>query len=256
MARETLDLAIYLINLERSTDRRHAMEAQLRALHLDWTVFNAVDGMQRKEELLRFVEVKAFERNVGRHLMPGEVGAYLSHLGVWRAFLATEKKHLLVLEDDVVFGPNFLEAIDLALQHAASWDFLKLNKIRAKIPLMQEKIGTYHLNAYLGPATGLGAYLISRSTAARLVDQLLPIRRPIDHELDLLHVHRFRHFGLEPFPSEVKDHGVSTITGTNFKAVQKFNTFKRLPCYLMRIKNSIFKAAHLVFNRRLKFARK
>jgi glycosyl transferase family 25 len=251
MAGETLDIAVYLINLERSTDRRHAMETQLRALQLDWTVFIAVDGMQRKEELLSFVEVSAFERNVGRRIMPGEIGAYLSHLGVWRAFLATEKEHLLVLEDDVVFGPNFLEAIHLALQHAASWDFLKLNKIRAKIPLVQEKIGTYRLNAYLGPATGLGAYLINRSTAARLADQLLPIRRPIDHELDLLHVHRFRHFGLEPFPSEVRDYGVSTITGTNFKAVQKFNTFERLPCYFQRVMHAIGRAVYLFITGRL-----
>jgi glycosyl transferase family 25 len=251
MARETMDLAIYLINLDRSTDRRLAMEAQLKGLGLDWKIFRAVDGVQRKEELLPFVDVIHFERNVGRRLMPGEIGAYLSHLGVWRAFLETDKNHLLVLEDDVVFGLNFLEAIQLALQHAASWDFLKLNKIRAKIPLLQEKIGTYHLNAYLGPATGLGAYLISRGTAARLVDQLLPIRRPIDHELDLLHVHRFRHFGLEPFPSEVKDHGVSTITGTNFKAVQKFNTFKRLPCYSKRVVHAIGRAVYLFITGRL-----
>jgi glycosyl transferase family 25 len=247
----TPDLAIYLINLERSKERRATMETQLKGLGLDYVLFPAVDGLARQDELRPLVDVPVFERNVGRPLLPGEVGAYCSHLGVWREFLKTDKKHLLVLEDDVVFGSNFLEAIQAALEHSDSWDFLKLNKIRAKIPLLQKKIGTYHLNAYLGPATGLGAYLINRSTAARLVDHLLPIRRPIDHELDLLHVHRFRHFGLEPFPSEVRDFGLSTITGTNFKGVQKFTTLRRLPCYFQRAVNALGRAVYLFLTGRL-----
>jgi glycosyl transferase family 25 len=247
----TPDLVIYLINLERSKERRAAMEVQLRGLGLDYVLFPAVDGLARQDELRPLVDIPVFERNVGRLLLPGEVGNYCSHLGVWREFLKTDKKYLLVLEDDVVFGSNFLEAVQVALEHSDSWDYLKLNKIRAKIPLLQKKIGTYDLNAYLGPATGTGAYIISRDTVVRLIDNLLPIRRPIDHELDLLHVHKFRHFGLEPFPTEVRDFGVSTITGTNFKGVQKFTTFKRLPCYFQRVVNTVGRAVYLFLTGRL-----
>jgi len=46
----------------------------------------------------------------------GEFGCYHSHLGMWRAFLETGAPVALVLEDDYVFHPDFLDAIDLALQ--------------------------------------------------------------------------------------------------------------------------------------------
>lgn len=78
-----------------------------------------------------------------------------------------------------------------------------------------------------------------------------PITRPIDHELDRVHVHEFRHFGLEPFPSHVDDGDRSTITGEGFSAVNKFAWYKRIPLYLLRISNLIGKIIHFHRNGRL-----
>jgi glycosyl transferase family 25 len=66
---------------------------------------------------------------------------------------------------------------------------------------------------------------------------MLPITRPIDHELDRIHVHRLRHFGLEPFPSHVQDENQSTITGEGFNAVKKYAWRARGPLYLLRWRN-------------------
>ncbi|MCL4068482.1 glycosyltransferase family 25 protein [Pseudomonas sp. GX19020] len=240
------DFGAWLINLPRSAQRRAAMEAQLSALNLPYSLHEATDGRAEWDRLVQNVDLPAFRRNVGREVLPGEIGCYHSHIAVWQAFLDSGKDVALVLEDDVVFHPEFMTALQTALAAKADWDFLKLNKIRAKQPLRQKKLGIWALNAYLGPATGLGAYLIRRDLAARLLPGMLPITRPIDHELDRVHIHDFRHYGLEPFPSHVDDGNSSTITGQSHSDVRKFPWYRRLPLYGLRLRNMIGKLGYLI----------
>lgn len=238
-------LRVVLINLERSVKRREQMQQRLSDLGLHYHWQPAIDGAARKDELWGNVDQAAFERNVGRAVLLGEIGCYHSHLMAWQEFLQTTDEVLLVLEDDVVFGADFMQALELALAHKPDWDFLKLNKIRAKQPVCQKRIGNYCLNAYIGPATGFGAYLIQRHTAEKLLPKMLPIRRPIDHEADRIFEHDFRHYGLEPFPSDVRDEQESTITGSNFNAVKRWALYRRLPSYAMRFTNQLRRIFYL-----------
>lgn len=238
-------LPIWLINLERAEGRREEMQRRMTALGLPYRLFPAIDGAANWSSLQDTVDMQAFRRHTGREVLKGEIGASHSHLAVWRELVASDAEVGLVLEDDVVFHEDFLPALQAALGVRNHWDFLKLNRIRAKLPICQGRIGRWRMNAYLGPATGLGAYLIRRDLAARLVPAFLPIRRPIDRELDRVHAHRFRHLGLEPFPSHVDDGNVSTITGTGFANVQKRAWYQRLPDYSERAAVSFGKAVWL-----------
>jgi len=244
-------LKVVLLNLERSADRRQAMQNQLSDLQIAFEWIRAIDGKARWAEIADKVSTEAFDRNIGRGVLPGEVGCYLSHLQAWNFLLESDDDVLLVLEDDIVFGDEFVTAVELAIEHRRDWDFLKLNKIRAKHPIRQKAIGDYAPHAYPGPATGLGAYLIQRHTIEKLLPRMLPITRPIDHELDRIHVYDFRHLGLEPFPSHVEDGNISTITGVGFSAVRKRPWFARLPSYLLRVSNLVGKIWYLHRTRRL-----
>lgn len=239
------DIGTWLINLERATDRRAKMEAQLALMDLPYQRVSGVDGKARVEELLKTVDLPAFERNLGRRILMGGIGCYHSHLVVWRQFLDSGKPVALIFEDDVVFHKDFLEALDLALAAAEHWDMLKLNSIRAKIPVCQGRIGRYCLNAYIGPATGTGAYLIHRATVERLLPRMLPITRATDHEINRFFAHDFRLFGLEPFPSHLDDGNVSLITGTGFGDVVKFRWWQRLPHYRLKAANYVRRAGWL-----------
>lgn len=231
------EVRTWLINLPRATERRRKMDEQLANLPLDHKVFDGVDGSAREAELITSVDVLAFERNMGRKILMGGIGCYHSHLGVWREFIDTEAPVALVLEDDVVFHDDFISAIDLALTAIDRWDMLKLNSIRAKLPVSQGKIGPYTLNAYVGPATGTGAYLIKRETVEKLLPRMLPITRATDHEINLFFVHEFRLIGLEPFPSHVDDGNISFITGIGSREMKKFIWYRRLPNYWLRASN-------------------
>ncbi len=227
----------YLINLPRATARREKMEAQLATLGLAYTLFPGVDGRAEEARLLANTDQAAFERNMGRKILIGGIGCYHSHLGVWEAFLASDAPIALVMEDDVVFHDDFLPAMALAIKAQAHWDVLKLNRIRAKLPISQGQIGPYRLNAYLGPNTGTGAYLINRATAAKLLPAMRRVTRATDHEINRFFVHDFRLRGLEPFPSHVDDGGISLITGTGFADVRKFPWYQRLPHYRLKAGN-------------------
>jgi glycosyl transferase family 25 len=231
------ELGVWLINLDRSTARRETMEARLAAIGLDYTRFAAIDGRIEWDRLVAGVDLDAFRRNVGREVLPGEIGCYASHLGVWQALLESPHEVALVLEDDVVFHDDFLPALDLVLGARASWDMVKLNVIRAKQPVLRRHLGPYRLNAYVGAFTGMGAYLITRRFAVAQMTAMHPVRRPFDHALDHFNASTFRHYGLEPFPSHVDDGNQSTITGTGFAAVKKFPWYARLPVYGQRARN-------------------
>ncbi|MBT9465979.1 MAG: glycosyltransferase family 25 protein [Hydrogenophaga sp.] len=240
-----------MINLPRSKERRDCMQKRLAALGLNYEILPAIDGRAEQERLAQNVDDSAFQRNVGRDVLPGEIGCYYSHLAAWERFLSSGEQVLLVLEDDVVFHDDFIEALQMALRARPHWDFLKLNKIRAKQPVCQGRLGSYNLNAYLGPATGLGAYLIQRPTVQRLLPRMLPITRPIDHELDLIWRHDFRHFGLEPFPSHVQDDGVSTITGERFQSVKRYPLSRRWPKYAKQFYRLLSRLIYLARRGRL-----
>jgi glycosyl transferase, family 25 len=229
-------LGVWLINLDRSTSRRAAMEERLGALGLQYTRFLGIDGRKEWETLVDDVDLAAFRRNVGREVLPGEIGCYASHLAVWRALIDSPHDVALVLEDDVVFHTDFMDALDAVLEAYGTWDIVKLNCIRAKQPILRRRLGPYRLNAYVGAFTGMGAYLITRSFAQAQMPLMFPMRRPIDHALDEFDARTFRHFGLQPFPSHVDDGNHSTITGTAFSAVRKYPWHARLPVYGQRLR--------------------
>lgn len=244
-------LMVLLINLPRSTDRRARMEQRLATLGLSYEVLPAVDGRARWDELKASVDLPAFQRHAGSDVLPGEIGCYHSHLHAWRRLVDSDAQVLLVLEDDMVFHDDFMEALRIALRGRAHWDMLKLAKIRAKQPVCQGQLGPYRLNACIGAFTGFGAYLLQRDAARRLLPHMLPIRAPIDRELEQVHRHDLRHFSLEPFPAHPQDEGQSTITGANFNAVRRYPLSRRWTKYAEQLRNLIGRVAYLARRGRL-----
>lgn len=229
------ELGVWLINLDRSTERRAAMEQRLARIGIKYVRFPAIDGQSEWDQLLSDVDMPTFRRNVGRDVLPGEIGCFASHLAVWQALIDGPHEVALVLEDDVNFNSDFLSALDLLMTARGSWDMVKLNKVRAKQPVQHRKLGDYRLNSYLGSFTGMGAYVITSSFAMAQITKMRPFRRPIDHVLDQFDAKTFRHFGLEPFPSHTDSLNHSTITGVDFAAIHKYPWYRRFYVFGYRI---------------------
>ena len=242
------DLRVWLINRRKDVDRRANMIGQLDGLGLKYTIFDAIDGETEQERLLKLADETAYERNMGTRLLPGKLGVYSSHLAVWEKFVGSNSDFALILEDDVVFHEDFIDALSVALRGHAHWDLVRFNCIRAKLPVTQGMLGQYKLNAYIGPFTGNAAYLLKRDIAARLLPGLRPQTRALDHELNRFFVHDYRQRGLEPFASHPDDKNVSTITGVSFQNVQKFVWYKRLPHYKLKAANYFRRLYYLIMS--------
>jgi glycosyl transferase family 25 len=230
-------LGVWLINLQSAEERRAAMSGRLAGLGLPYRLFPAIDGRTEEARLRPRVDEAAYARNMGQPLLPGKMGVYASHVAVWEEFLASPFDTALILEDDVVFHDDFLEALELGLQAGAHWDILRFTHIRAKLPVSQGRVGPYRLTCYIGPFTGNGCYLIRREVAGRLLPAIWPQTRALDHELNRFFRHDLRLCGLEPWPAHVDDGGHSTITGAAFADVRKPRWHKRVPHYRLKAAN-------------------
>ena len=92
------------INLDRSEARRAAVQAQ-------------IDRFGLADRYTRFAAVDGASRPAAAPLKPGEVGCFLSHYEVLREH-ARDGRHVHVVEDDVVFGPQTVKIIDMIADQA------------------------------------------------------------------------------------------------------------------------------------------
>ncbi|PTV93788.1 glycosyl transferase family 25 [Rhodobacter aestuarii] len=228
---------IFVISLARATARRAQVENEFAKIGFDYALFDGVDGQACEAELRKRTDEVAWRRNMGAPLSLGHLGCYASHVELWRQIGVGQDEIVLICEDDVTFTPDFPNALQTALELADRWDIVRFSRIRAKGPLKQVERGSFTLNAYWGPFTGNGCYLIKRSVAARLADSFYPITRAHDHELNRFFKHDIRLMGLEPFTAPPRDQGESFITGTAMADAKKFPKHKRLAYYWQKIAN-------------------
>ena len=172
-----MDLPIYVINLPASTERRRAMEEQLRRVGATAQFFPAIDGRQIRPELP--VELRSSE------LTDGELGCYMSHVALWKRIAHSALPFAVVLEDDVCLSPAFLQVCkELTTSHLI-FDLVRLGSLRkAKgIPVGRLPTGHELLLATAAP-DGTQGYLITRSGAEALLRRISRPTAPIDRQLN------------------------------------------------------------------------
>jgi glycosyl transferase family 25 len=125
------DIRTYVINLRRRPDRRawmaHSLPPELPATFTsDWS--GPFDGHELRRADLEVGGYKLFPWQIesdnswwSRPLKYGEIGCTLSHLACWRHAAQTgDEPYILVLEDDTVLQPTFLEDLLEGLQRLTS----------------------------------------------------------------------------------------------------------------------------------------
>lgn len=93
----------YIINLEKSEDRKLYMSRQMENLpFLDVEFVVAVDGraMSVDEQNSRF-DVSAFQKRYLKKVRPGEIGCTLSHQKCYQKLVESDENCVLILEDDI-----------------------------------------------------------------------------------------------------------------------------------------------------------
>jgi glycosyl transferase family 25 len=210
----------FVINLDRSTDRLAAITRDLRAAGVAFTRVPAVDGRGLKLPVPG-VDPEGFRRAQGRDLRLTDIGNYLSHLRAMRVFLDSRYQFAMVLEDDAVVTPQAARLAEMLTAPGVpdDWDMVKFeaHHISLNFPF-RRLLGPYRLCTQPTRPTGCAAYLINRSSAAVLLDRLLPMRAMYDHAFDRGWAHNMRVRTVVPLPIQVSYETGSTMSSAENRA--------------------------------------
>ena len=111
---ETALIKIYVINLERSIERRDAIIKKMNAYGLNYDLFNAIDGNNISNEMMNIIHSKGnnFRELYGRDMERGEAGAALSHLELYKKIVAQRIDCAIILEDDIEFDKRLRHVVE------------------------------------------------------------------------------------------------------------------------------------------------
>jgi glycosyl transferase family 25 len=239
-------LAIWVINLDRATDRLARMSRQLSALGLPFTRLPAVDARQLTPAQRAAFDEAAYCRLHGMTPVPGEIGCYLSHVEVIRAFVASDARSALIFEDDALLHDTLPAVLRALLAHPDRWDVVKLSAVHSGTPVPVLDLAAGHkLAVMLSRCTGASAYLINRHAAKAYLRRdggLLPMQLPYDHVYD-----RGWDLGLKvrlvtPTPCTHDDQIATTIEMP--RVSRKFHWTRRLPAFRWRLASELQRVAY------------
>lgn len=230
---------VYVLNLDRDSDRLDHMRTQLDQARMPWVRIPAVLGAALDANALnQALDRPGFERTHGMTPALGEVGCYLSHLRAHQALLDSSDEFAVILEDDVVITEALPRAVDALLKHPQDWDMVKLSQIHSGTPVQCRDLGQgLGLAVMLSQCTGSSAYIINRRAAQAYLAKLLPMRVPYDHAFDRSWDLGIKVRLITPTPCN-HDYSFGTTIVTHGQQ-RKFKWHQRMPTYGYRLRNEL-----------------
>jgi len=185
--------SIYYINLDRSKDRRTAMEEMFKD-----NVFygkpiqriEAIDGKDPTEEVYDKLIIKT-KRNTKL-----EYACLLSHLTAIRTFAeSTLYENALILEDDMTLELKkfWRKSLYSVIENAPSdWEIIQLCYITGGVLRTEYTLNNYQRNRY-GAIASMGAYIINKTAAKKLMTEMYD---PVTNKYTLrdYHTHEADHY--------------------------------------------------------------
>lgn len=204
----------YLINLDRSADRLASAQSQLETAGIGVQRISGVDGKILTPEQYAQCDQDKARRYMGRPVVDGEIGCYLSHLRALETFLRSDAKYAIIFEDDMRLAEDFNPVIETLIdrldQTATPWDVVNISSPERKFYRKMADIGSRELRHALYFPMRANGVLWSRAGAADFIANFSTIYAPYDNALREWQSVRAR--GLSLFPPAVTPVGIkSTI---------------------------------------------
>ena len=217
-------IPIYVVNLDRDTERLAAITENLRGFALSFERIPAVLGAHHADDpkIVDFARYPA--RNRRQTPRNGEVGCYLSHLHAYERLLASRHRWCVVLEDDADCLPTLPGVLE-GLDRRDDWDMAKLFCYHGGTPVTVARLGDgSRLCVHLTRTTSTAGYAINRRAAETLLRSLLPMSQQIDHAMDRPWETGLRIRGVHPRPVRLAPTSAATSIGYSDKdAIRQAN---------------------------------
>lgn len=228
-----MKLGVYLINLDSSVDRLIQATSELTKHNIEFKRISAVDG--RQLDLTNYEGYNSAKANslMGRDLVGGEVGCYLSHKRCVSEFLESDYDFVIVLEDDLEIVSDLIPVVQKTIQwleqHQNGWYLINIGSTKRKLSKQLCEIDEHRLlKAYYFPVLTLGL-VWSRKGAQAFQNDLTEIDAPIDVALQSWLTDLSRGYSMSP--SLVQPNGaesdIDVVKGKNLANRQRIG--KRWP---------------------------
>lgn len=233
-----MNVAIFAINLDRSTDRWQILADRAAELQLSLTRVAAVDGKLTPEIDREATDDRAFRRNTGRLMLAGEYGCYRSHIQALQTFLDTTADYGLIIEDDVELRADLQERALAAIQAIPYADVIKFfnHRVVGFKRSATSTLGDEFGRAIHGPLGSSACYGVTRRGAMLLIEHLTVMRYPWDAALERGWDHGAKVYTSRRNVATIALGGTTIATRDIYRSV-KFPKWKRLGTYLRRLRD-------------------
>ncbi|EAJ8122065.1 glycosyltransferase family 25 protein [Campylobacter jejuni] len=189
-------MKVFIINLERSLDRKDHMQKQIQKLFeknpslknkLEFIFFKAIDA--KNKEHLEFKEHFTWWASwvLGRELSDGEKACFASHYKLWQECMKLDEP-VIILEDDVEFSDEFLnngvEYIDKLLK--SKYEYIRLCYLFDKRLYFLNENGYYLSFEKLAGSQG---YVLQVSAAKKFLKYAKNWIYAVDDYMDMFYKH-------------------------------------------------------------------
>lgn len=235
---------IFVINLERSVERRTRILARLAALGLQGEIFPALEG-ENLDSAARGYAGRRRRLFFGKDMTDGEIGCTRSHLAVCAEIVRRNIDHALVLEDDALLDDRFPQAIEALMSRTTEWDlvrFLAKPKDLRRARVVARLAHGFSLCRAYGVPGGAYVYLLNRKAAERLVRQGRFLWVPIDILHGQIWGNGLKVRCISPCPARPDMETPSTIGDVRFSKVRALQGWERALYPLTRLSYKLFDA--------------
>lgn len=175
-------MKVFVINLERSPERRLFMRKQFDVLGLSYCFFNAVDGrLLSGEEVNLSCNQRWLKRLAGRAVNKNEIACALSHVYLLRKIVNENIPYALVLEDDAILDPRLpkvLAHFDSFLEAESNSVYLLCDTWAVRRKLVRF-VDEFTCAPVLSSAF-THAYVVTNFAAKQLLSVLYPVKNLAD----------------------------------------------------------------------------
>ena len=190
---------IFVINLERSTDRLRFVKEQLDNVGVHFTRLCAVEGVKIEPNLLsQYISDSSRTITHFTTLSPGEIGCALSQRKGWTLAAEGDARATVILEDDIEIYDNFKYTIEKLFEVMDENIVVDLKTKKGFLEIERRVIDNQvSLVRYSTPPLATQGAIFGRKAAKKLLVNCKGFSAPIDNLMQKVSQHGVQIWSLE-----------------------------------------------------------
>ncbi|XAK47162.1 glycosyltransferase family 25 protein [Campylobacter coli] len=249
-------MKVFIINLERSLDRKEYMQRQIQKLFeknpdlknkLEFIFFKAVDA--KNKEHLEFKQHFPWWASwaLGRELSDGEKACFASHYKLWQECVKIDEP-IIILEDDVEFSDEFLNNGEEYIEELSKSEYeyvrfcytfdKKFYPLNNNYLLSFEKI------------SGAQGYMLKASAAKKFIKYAKRWIYPVDDYMDMFYKHKVLNIVKKPLLLKYdcqSDYGLESMVSQAGRLFIKPRLYKKIIREIFRLYRDVSRLLYVFY---------